>query len=356
MTDLSLKRLQQASQLRLPLFRSSTGGMAHSKPDGSDWSPAEWLAATLGELGEFARERHNFETGQLPRQAYLERAPKEIADVQIYMAALATRALDETKPRRQGDPGSPAEVLQEVVANLGEWANLNKKRQRGDLSAALVRATGDELLGRTIELLQALREDPFHLDSEPVTQAHPTGIDLATAVTAKYNEVSTRVGAPLYLEDGALIDLRSPNLSVKPALSEAVRRILQGAGADREAWTGYLEYHLREVEHVFLDAQSFVEFYNARDIDFIHDLKSGVFLAGFKGPHTATLSDLYRVHTGKPLGAAKDTFADAYVESGLGLLKSRAGTRVLTPPGFRASPALRALQRDFEEISAGPRL
>jgi len=208
MTDLTLKTLQLASKQRIPLFRNRAGGPAHSSADGSDWSPADWLAATLGELGEFARERHNYETGQLAQADYQARAPKELADVQIYMAALATRALDATSRRSPADRGSPAETLQEVVANLGEWANLNKKRQRGDLSEALMRPTGDELLSRAIELLQALREDPFMVASEPVTQASPTGIDLAEAVTSKFNEVSDRVGAPLYLKNGTIVDLR----------------------------------------------------------------------------------------------------------------------------------------------------
>lgn len=355
MSDLTFKTLQKASQTRLPLFRSSTGALAHSKSDGSDWSPAEWLAATLGEMGEFARERHNYETGQLPQASYQERAPKELADVQIYMAALATRALDATAPRSPSDRGSPAETLQEVVANLGEWANLNKKRQRGDLSEALMRATGEELLGRAIELLQELRDDPFYVASEPVVAAHSSGIDLDAAVTAKYNEVSTRVGAPLYLENGVLLDVRASALSVKPELSTAVHRMVQAAGAD-ESWEGYLAYQLRNVAHVFLDAQAFADFYTAQDIDFIHDVKSGVFLAGFDAPHSSVLSDLYRLHTGKPRGAYKSEFSDAYVESGLGLLKSRAGNRIYTAQGFRPSPALRVLQRDFEVLSAKPRL
>lgn len=201
---LSLSTLQDAAKARLPLFRSSKGSLSHSKADGSDWSPADWLAATLGELGEFARERHLYETGQCSRAEYVAVAPKELADVQIYLATVATRALDETRPRHPQDRGSPAETLQEVVANLGEWANLNKKRQRGDFGESQMRATGDALLERAIELLQQLREDPFMLQSEPVTFADPQGVDLGEATQTKFNEVSVRVRAPLFLVNGQL--------------------------------------------------------------------------------------------------------------------------------------------------------
>lgn len=205
MPDLSLKTLQHATLERIAHFKNAQGALSYTREDGTDWSPADWLAAMLGEVGEFARERHLYETGQLNQATYAKLAPKELADIQTYLATVATRALDVTQPRNSFDRGSPSETLQEVVANLGEWANLNKKRLRGDLSAELQRAAGGPLLDRAIELLQALRDDPFMLPSEPVTSADPNGVDLGEVTQAKFNEVSARIGAPLQIQDGQLI-------------------------------------------------------------------------------------------------------------------------------------------------------
>lgn len=46
--------LRQANRQRLPQFRDRQGRVAHQKPDGSDWSKAEWLQAMVGEVGELA--------------------------------------------------------------------------------------------------------------------------------------------------------------------------------------------------------------------------------------------------------------------------------------------------------------
>lgn len=51
---LSFRELRAANLARLPLFRDRHGNLAHSQPDGSDWSETEWLQAVMGELGELA--------------------------------------------------------------------------------------------------------------------------------------------------------------------------------------------------------------------------------------------------------------------------------------------------------------
>ena len=84
------KELEQANLKRLPEFRNKHGGLAHSEPDGSDWSPAQWLQATTGELGEYANIRKKFERGDIETEEEFQKlAGHELADVVIYLSILA---------------------------------------------------------------------------------------------------------------------------------------------------------------------------------------------------------------------------------------------------------------------------
>jgi NTP pyrophosphatase (non-canonical NTP hydrolase) len=90
MTDgLTFNALREANLARLPEFKNKHGGTAHSKPDGSDWSPAQWLQAVLGELGEYANVRKKFERGDLTADEFKALAADELADVQCYLDILA---------------------------------------------------------------------------------------------------------------------------------------------------------------------------------------------------------------------------------------------------------------------------
>lgn len=93
-TPLTFDTLREANKLRVGQFKNPHGQLAHSKPDGSDWSPAQWLQAVVGELGEFANLRKKFERGDLAFDEYAPLAAKELADVQTYLDLLARRALD----------------------------------------------------------------------------------------------------------------------------------------------------------------------------------------------------------------------------------------------------------------------
>lgn len=92
---LSFDTLRRANVARLPQFKNKHGQLAHSQPDGSDWSPAQWLQALVGELGELANIRKKFERGDLTFAEYEIEATKELADVQCYLDILARRCLDE---------------------------------------------------------------------------------------------------------------------------------------------------------------------------------------------------------------------------------------------------------------------
>lgn len=98
-SGLTFNALRAANMARLPTFRNKHGALAHSMADGSDWSPAQWLQALTGELGEYANVRKKFERGDLTAEEYRVAAAKELADVQIYLDILARRALDVVDDR-----------------------------------------------------------------------------------------------------------------------------------------------------------------------------------------------------------------------------------------------------------------
>jgi len=87
--SLTFDELRIANIKRLPQFRNKHGGLAHSKPDGSDWSPAQWLQAVVGEVGEYANLRKKYERGDIDAIEFYQEAKKELADVQIYLDLLA---------------------------------------------------------------------------------------------------------------------------------------------------------------------------------------------------------------------------------------------------------------------------
>ena len=89
MSELTFKQLRQANIARLPLFKNKHGITAHSEPDGSDWTPAQWLQAVVGELGEYANVRKKFERGDLTDLEFYTEACNELADVQTYLDILA---------------------------------------------------------------------------------------------------------------------------------------------------------------------------------------------------------------------------------------------------------------------------
>lgn len=86
---LTFKALREANVARIPKFKNKHGHPAHSKPDGSDWSPAQWLQAVVGEIGEYANLRKKFERGDISCEEFTKEAAKELADVQIYLDILS---------------------------------------------------------------------------------------------------------------------------------------------------------------------------------------------------------------------------------------------------------------------------
>jgi NTP pyrophosphatase (non-canonical NTP hydrolase) len=88
---LTFEGLRRANMQRLPMFKDGQGRVNHTKADGSDWSPAQWLQAVVGELGEYANLRKKVERGDLTMDQAHERLSSELADVVIYLDLLAAQ-------------------------------------------------------------------------------------------------------------------------------------------------------------------------------------------------------------------------------------------------------------------------
>jgi NTP pyrophosphatase (non-canonical NTP hydrolase) len=88
---LTFAALRAANTARLPQFKNARGELAHSQPDGSDWSDSDWLMAVTGELGEFANLRKKVLRGDLTMEQALPMLADELADVATYLDILAFR-------------------------------------------------------------------------------------------------------------------------------------------------------------------------------------------------------------------------------------------------------------------------
>jgi NTP pyrophosphatase (non-canonical NTP hydrolase) len=86
---LSFRTLRAANEQRLPQFKDAKGRQAHSQSDGSDWSPADWMTASVGELGELANIMKKVRRGDLTIDEARPEMAKELADVVTYLDILA---------------------------------------------------------------------------------------------------------------------------------------------------------------------------------------------------------------------------------------------------------------------------
>lgn len=89
-----------------------------------------------------------------------------------------------------GSDWSPAQWYQALSGEMGEYANVRKKFERGDISEAEFKRLA------TLELADI----QTYLD----LLAFRLGIDLGRATIEKFNQVSVRVGSPIkILSDGS---------------------------------------------------------------------------------------------------------------------------------------------------------
>jgi hypothetical protein len=204
--SLTYTALRLANKLRLPQFRNKLGTAAHSKVDGSDWTVAQWFRAWIGEIGEFAEARVNFERGNINRQEYEVAAAKELADAATYQDLLAQRALDETAESTIADD---AQLLMLAIMHLGRYANQAKKRDRGEMTTEALYHYADQELLHAMDAIRMLRNTGGAARNF-TDRVDPHGINLGAAVVSKFNEVSTRVGCNVFLTQAGdvLVDAR----------------------------------------------------------------------------------------------------------------------------------------------------
>ncbi len=196
--QLSLNALRAANQARIPQFKNKHGQPAHSREDGSDWNPAQWLQALVGEIGEFAEARLAAEVGSTRFYEYAVDAAKELADAQTYLDILAARALDVVPQIGTAEQADAAQRFMVVMSNLGQYANLRKKLDRGDVGLEEFEGRAPHMLNAAIHAITQLMVNG---SASPVTSTHPLGVNLGQATVDKFNEVSKRVDSTIRLFD-----------------------------------------------------------------------------------------------------------------------------------------------------------
>lgn len=74
--------------LTFEVLRTANVAREGSYPSG-EWTPAQWLQALVGEVGEYANLRKKFERGDFAQEHFQVEAAKELADIQTYLDKLA---------------------------------------------------------------------------------------------------------------------------------------------------------------------------------------------------------------------------------------------------------------------------
>ncbi|MEM1113229.1 MAG: MazG-like family protein [Pseudomonadota bacterium] len=191
--ELTFETLRQANVARLPTFKNSKGEPAHSEPDGSDWSPAQWFQATLGELGEYANVRKKFDRGDLSHEEFMKQAGGELADTLTYLDILAFRCGQTIGDGKIGGRGT---------------AGLNIEISPATRACRITIALG--LVAKQIDRSGAVgRTAPFQNAQGQISDlACQLGIDLGAATRHKFNEVSDRVGSPVWISYDGRVGFR----------------------------------------------------------------------------------------------------------------------------------------------------
>lgn len=151
----------------------------------SDWDLYDWLVALGGEVGEALDEIKKVRRRDFTLDENRENIAKELADVITYNDILMYK--NSTKP---------VTIILKEVRPSGNPTNL--------LSCILFQHTGNTLVHIMEEYPAAVHDDCIMTIRLTQQLAHKLDIDLMQAVEDKFNEVSRRVGAPVFIVDNEI--------------------------------------------------------------------------------------------------------------------------------------------------------
>lgn len=194
--SLTFDQLRAANMERVGQFKNKHGNLAHTKPDGSDWSPAQWFKALVGELGELAVAECEYQIHGT--SSFAEPVRKEIADVQTYLDLFAARCLDRGPGLATRHAVDDSWAITGLVAALGTYANESKKFDRGDINLTDLEVARCQLIGELHFWIRVISNVDLSAGAYLMTEIG-TGVDLGEATRNKFNEVSERVGCAVRL-------------------------------------------------------------------------------------------------------------------------------------------------------------
>lgn len=215
--------LRKANITRLPLYKNANGQINHSKPDGSDWVPEQWLQALVGEIGEYANFRKKYDRGDLTAEEFKVDAGKELADVQLYLDLLALRCFDvngaphplgvalyngknHVNPRFVELSGkNAAKCLQAITAKVGAYAELREKLDLYEMAFSEYAFKAQDAIAAIQAHLLLLAKSCLNKDGYIDTN----GIDLWQCTIDKFNEVSHRVDVDVFIENNN-VEIKKP--------------------------------------------------------------------------------------------------------------------------------------------------
>lgn len=100
----------------------------------------------------------------------------------------------------EGRDWTPAQWFQAMAGEVGEYANIRKKFERGDITEQEFLSMAGRELGDIQTCLDLL--------------AHSLDIDLGLATKIKWNEVSERVGCSLFIDEQGVHSNKNMTLAV----------------------------------------------------------------------------------------------------------------------------------------------
>lgn len=197
---LTFQALAEANAARQVVFKNRKGEDRNVR-----WTPAQWLQATLGELGELAHVRCQYDEGAIDFETLRVESGKELADVQIYLELAGKHMLDTVEhPSGSQDDWDHAQMLMLLVAALGSYANCRKKYEIGDYSKIQYVAYASQFLNKAKAILQDLDNLAADVPRSVTLDHHPDGLNLGLETEKKFNEVSRRINCPIRLDGNAM--------------------------------------------------------------------------------------------------------------------------------------------------------